>query len=164
MMENNTDNKFYKTLCCIKREMFNISYTGTMAQIKLAKKTKEYLLSVLNFQYNNGKLYDPIFGCSRSTFHGHRLSWDKSSWLKSATMVYMYFKAATLVKAIKSYEKVFKETIVSDYSQVLNSLYNSIANDEEIDYSKVPGLTATFRYVPEEVLNHKLIRFKELYE
>ena len=152
-----------RTYYCILCEMSGFSYNASKAEKSLVKEVREYLLSVLNGA-KGGKFYDPIFACSVMTFYGHHLSWNKTSWKKSAEIVYQYFKASTLIKKIKSYELVFNKPIISDYLGALNYLVECLSKETEIDYWKIPGICASFELVPQSLLDKTIIKFQELYE
>ena len=118
----------------------------------------------MNSQVKTGKLNDPIFACSIKTFFGHHLAWNKTSWKRSAAVVYNYFKSKTLISSIKEYEKIFNKEIVHNYFELLEFFYQSLSTGKEIEYWRAPGIGSAFSYVPEETLNNKLKQFKDLYE
>ena len=153
-----------KTYYCILCEMSGFDYEATNALKALARECKRYLLDDLNAQVQEGKINDPIFGCSIKNFHGHSLSWNKTSWRKSAEIVYQYFKASSLIKAIKKYETIFNSKIIYDYNEALEFVYHAFSTNSEIEWSRLPSLGKDFYLVPEKVLTDKLNRFKELYE
>ena len=143
--------------------MSGFSYESSKVEKALAKETKDYLLNVLN-GVKGSKFYDPIFACSIESFYGHHLSWNKSSWKKSAEIVYQYFKASTLIKKIKTYESVFNKAIITDYLGALNYLAEHLLKEDEIDYWQIPGICASFELVPQSVLDKTISKFKGLYE
>ena len=153
-----------KTYYCILCEMSGFEYEASNALKSLAKECKKFLLDDINAQVHEGKINDPIFGCSIKTFHGHSLAWNKLKWKKSAEIIYQYFKAAALIRTIKEYESIFNSKIVYDYMALMEFLYESFSNNEEIVWALAPSLGKDFCLVPEKVLEDKLNRFKELYE
>ena len=112
----------------------------------------------------SGVLTGALFACDVAPFRGHFLSWKKEEWRRSAAIVYNYFKAETLIKCIREYEKRLDKTIIHDYNGMLEYFYAALSNNEEIDYWKAPGIDAAFELIPQKTLDDKLRRFKELYE
>ncbi len=163
-MEKLISNDFRKTLVCMMHEINGHDYNANSAVKALAKETKHYLLDVLNFENKGKYLHDPIFASFNFSFHGHHLSWNSRTWLKSALVLYYYFEAKTLISAIKEYEQIFRCPIVDDYNALLESIYQYLHNGKEINFYKVKGLNANFDLVPLEVLENKVKRFEELYE
>ena len=154
----------YQTCKCIMDEISNHPYKSSNAHKALAKGCKKFLEHSLFRQKETEKNPNLIFWCSKITFYGHHLAWNKDEWLKSALIVYNYFKAKTIVDTIKSYEAIYKEEIVHNYNEVLEYFYDSLSKNEIIQYESIPGLTSSFTYIPISKLESKLNKFKELYE
>ena len=158
--------RMHITLLCISQAMnrFAFASSATEAQKKLAKEIKEYLLAYLNSQTTNGHINDPVFGCSIKPFHAKHLAWNKREWEKSAKIVYCYFKAEALVPEIKRYEKAFHCDIITNHTALLDFLFDEITKENSVNYAIAQGVNSDFSLVPEEVLDDKLLEFKNLYE
>lgn len=156
--------KLYFTCKCIMCEISGYPYEAPNSHKALASECKKYLLDVLNPQTKNGNIYDLIFACSNLSFHGNHLAWNKNSWIRSALIVYNYFKAKTLIQVICQYNNVFNDQLVFDYDSLLKFLYKSISDGGEIDYGNAPGVKSSFSYVPTSTLDDRLEKFKKLYE
>ena len=72
--------------------------------------------------------------------------------------IYCYFVAAKVIDKIKTYEKMFKTTIIGDQKAFATSLYRMI-KEEEIVFSKCNGLTSDFALVPESVLEEEVNKY-----
>ena len=97
-------------------------------------------------------------------FYGHYLSWNKSTWKKSAKIVYDFYKARKIIEKIQSFDKIFGlNTIGNKYNETLNFFYTYISKNEDIVYGKAP-IDLTFEFYPEEALNDVLKDFKTKFE
>lgn len=163
-MEKSISKKLHFTYHIIACEMRGNFYNADDKTKALAKATKEYLLEVLNSQNKGGRLFDPIIASQAFHFYNHQLAWGVGRWERSAEVVYKYFKAKTLIKKIKEYDKVAGKPIVNDYEKLLEYLYECLGGRDEINYQAAPGISKDFIYVPIEILNGILERFKKLYE
>ena len=92
--ETKQANNDFKIYSCIRNEMLGNKYFATPSEKALCRNIKEFLIDTLNFQ-STGNLNDPVFACSILTFYDHKLAWNKDDGIKSAKIVYNFFKAKT---------------------------------------------------------------------
>ena len=146
----------------IRQEMLGNKYEAMPSKRALCKSLKKYLLDVFNHNIKTNKFYDVVFASTVATFYGQHLAWNKNEGIRSAKIVYGYFKAQTVISKILDYEAIFKKEsqIVTDYMALLSYLYKEIDAEKDIDYQHAPGLSADFSLVPEQVLIEILNNFK----
>ena len=154
----------YKTYDVIAKVIRGNPYRTDDNRKQLAKNIRQFVLDVLN-EKNKGKyLYDAVYASQSFHFYNKQLGWNKNQWKKSAEIVYNYYKAAKLIEIIKSYESTAGKKIVVDYRALIDYLYTGLTIGEEIFFGSAPGLTSDFNFVPQELLDEKLLEFKNLYE
>ncbi len=156
--------RLYETCKCIMHEVSNHPYNAANELKSFARDCKKFLESALFKHKATQKNANLIFWCSKIMFYGHHLAWNKDEWLKSALIVYNYYKAKEITDKIKSYEKIFNVEIVHDFNLVMDYFYNKFSKDEEIEYEEIQGLTSMFTLVPLSTLNEKMNSYKWLYE
>ena len=145
----------------IRREMTGAKYDATPSIRALCRSVKKYLLDVLNAESkSNNRINDTVFMSSVISFYGNELSWNKADGIRSAKIVYNYFKANTILEKIKDYEDIFKKQIITDNVKFLKFLYEDISKGLKVEYSRSDSLTPDFALVPESVLDDILINFK----
>ena len=75
-----------------------------------------------------------------------------------AEEIYYYFVAAKVVDVIRSYEKIFKETIIANYFDLLISLQKMIKLNDDA-YSTAQGLTSNFSLVPDSAIEETVQKY-----
>lgn len=158
-VSNNTTPSVLNIYSYIRSEIRGLNYNALPSVKALCRNIKTYLLDVLN-RNRKIKIVNIIEACQQVLFYGNSLEWSEKNWLKSAKIVYRYFKANTLVEKVQYYEDVRQKVMCTDYPALLNYLYVQIASFNEIDYSKAPGITEDFSLIPISALNDVLDNFK----
>ena len=78
--------------------------------------------------------------------------------ISKAEEIYYFFVAAKMVDVIRSYEKIFKKEIITDYPGLLTS-FKQMIKSSDTTYSKGAGLTSNFSLIPESTLEETVQKY-----
>ena len=131
---------------------------------ELAKDIKWFALETLNMSNKGKYIEDPYKAFQHFTFFKHKLAWSKKEWEKSASIVYGYYKAKKIMDKIQQYERIYRETIIENYVDLIDYLAFFIIRKVKINYGNAPGLSSYFIFVPTVALDDVLKEFKKNYE
>ena len=154
-----TNPSVLKIYSYIRSEIRGLKYDALPSIKALCRSIKNYVLDTLN-QTRKIKILNVVEACKQVLFFGNSLDWSEKEWLRSAKIVYRYFKANTLIEKIQYYEDLRQKVMCTDYSALRDYLYKQISSFVEIDYKKAPCLTDDFSLVPIDALNDVLDNFK----
>lgn len=143
----------------IRDEFRNRAYDALPSYRALCRSIKAYFLDVVN-KDRKIKFTNATEACESALFFNHSLYWTDKAWPISASIVYSYFKANTLVEKIQYYEEIKQVKMCEDYDELLDYFYYCISKDVQIDYSKAPSITKDFSLIPIESLEGILENFK----
>ena len=143
----------------IRDEFRNRAYNALPSYRALCRSIKTYFLDVVN-KDRKIKFTNATEACESALFFNHSLYWTDKAWPISASIVYSYFKANTLVEKIQYYEEIKQVKMCEDYDELLNYFYYCVSKDIQIDYSKAPSITKDFSLIPIESLEGILENFK----